>query len=996
MTQNYDSLPESTIDFPESKLQRLLNILQKVKSDLTGLELAEIIWLAVQMGETEQQQISTPTKAQKEEAPLPKKSSSETSPSDARAEETAEVYPYSSTPSSSTASITDTPIKVPAAPALRNTLALARAIRPLMQKIPSYTEQVLNETATVKRIVDENIWLPVLKPAPQKWLELGLVIEQSDSTIIWKQTIRELQEFLEYHGAFRDVRVWRLEMNGKKARLFPNINKNKQQRPRNPKEIIDPRGQRLILLVSDCVSSVWRDGSIYPLIRLWGSQGILTILQLFPERLWHRTALNQDIPVQLRALTPGAFNSQLKAEVQLDDELEEEELKDTIKVPVITLEAQSLATWSSVIAGFSSNTTAGFIFSPSLVDSEPSAFKLLEESITPEGRVSRFRATASKLARRLAGLIAGAPVSFPIVNLIQQTMLPQSNQVHVAEVFMSRLFKRVSSEKIEADYIYEFYGGVRELLLQSVPKSQTLLVIEKISEFLAQRRGLSSREFKALLVWSPDPQLRSFARLKTEILQQLEGNRGLPNDLENLEELLSQRKWKEIELLIRDDPGVLVQKLADFLYPLKSKHPDRYVREAAVDALGKIIEANITQEILLQTVEPIIQTLRKDEISQVRDAAKESLGKIYHKVKDQLNLPSPPPEVIQVDRTWRRENDREISRFYSEILSKRLPKVPLDKMKATELLTEFLSQSNDLDIRAAVARELGEQGSPTANGAVPELIKALDFNNKSSDRYLRQEAAITLGRLAPTTDIVDALNQANRQDVIKQVREAASQALEKIADLDNLPGKQAQRYLKLMHPDRLQKLEIDMESSIEILKHHSNDSNFSDEVVDLLIEAAEVLGSCQNTELIDDANNTLIKVLENENPNIVAAAADALGKIGNLQALKFLLGKLKKIERGDWIAREYIIRALGNLQSKLSEKNKDIDPKPVIDILIDKWRNDPISSVREEVEPALRKIYQITRHPIAYEALKRYPDYNKQNVENFYKKFFDDFPTPNK
>ncbi|NET17724.1 MAG: hypothetical protein F6K08_35320, partial [Okeania sp. SIO1H6] len=46
MTQNNDSRSDISL---EEKLQRLQNILEKVKSDLTGRELAEILWFAVQI-----------------------------------------------------------------------------------------------------------------------------------------------------------------------------------------------------------------------------------------------------------------------------------------------------------------------------------------------------------------------------------------------------------------------------------------------------------------------------------------------------------------------------------------------------------------------------------------------------------------------------------------------------------------------------------------------------------------------------------------------------------------------------------------------------------------------------------------------------------------------------------------------------------------------------------------------------------------------------------
>ncbi|WP_293153929.1 hypothetical protein [Okeania sp. SIO2C9] len=104
-------------------------------------------------------------------------------------------------------------------------------------------------------------------------------------------------------------------------------------------------------------------------------------------------------------------------------------------------------------------------------------------------------------------------------------VFPSSKQVHVAEVFMSGLLKRLSLEETEAEYIqYEFYDGVRELLLQSVPKSQTLLVKERVSEFVVQRLGLSVREFEArLLASSSDSELRPFARLNAQVLRQLGG-----------------------------------------------------------------------------------------------------------------------------------------------------------------------------------------------------------------------------------------------------------------------------------------------------------------------------------------------------------------------------------------------------------------------------------------------------------------------------------------
>ncbi|MBW4604125.1 MAG: hypothetical protein KME29_32285 [Calothrix sp. FI2-JRJ7] len=84
---------------------------------------------------------------------------------------------------------------------MRDSLALSRALRPLMRKIPSHTENILDEEATVRRIAEADIWAPVLKPAATRWLELALVVEQTSTTAVWKQTIIELQKLLKHHGA---------------------------------------------------------------------------------------------------------------------------------------------------------------------------------------------------------------------------------------------------------------------------------------------------------------------------------------------------------------------------------------------------------------------------------------------------------------------------------------------------------------------------------------------------------------------------------------------------------------------------------------------------------------------------------------------------------------------------------------------------------------------------------------------------------------------------
>jgi formylglycine-generating enzyme required for sulfatase activity len=530
-------------------IERSLAILQQAGFDFTARELADILWLAVHMERSLEQ---SPQELTKPATPQPDSSK----PVDTSKPEATQppvildqdptspvVLPPHPTEKPSTTDNTEAiPIKIPAAAALRNSLALGRALRPLMRKVPSSTEKILDEQATVQRFAEDEIGIPVLKSTPERWLELALVVEETSITEIWEQTIREFQQLLKYHGAFRDVRTWKLKSaetsTQTKIQLFAeNSTGFDNFTPHKPDILIDPKGRRLILLVSDCISPIWRKKLIYPVLELWGKRGLITILQLLPERFWERTALVDQIPVLVSACNAGVYNSQLIAQLWDEDDIDEfadknksEILKSLTSIPVITLEPEPLLIWSKVIAGQGNISTAGFKF-----NSHPEA-KTTTQSLLPTPQLSAlelvnlFRANASLQARRLAGLMAAVPVNISVVHQIQQTLLKQSTQIHVAEVFMSGLLKRLPSS--HTDYIaYEFVDGVRELLRDFVPPHQQLSVLDKISEFIRKRLGLSPREFEALLLTHDnnalEANIRPFAQLKAQVLRQLGGSYAL-------------------------------------------------------------------------------------------------------------------------------------------------------------------------------------------------------------------------------------------------------------------------------------------------------------------------------------------------------------------------------------------------------------------------------------------------------------------------------------
>ncbi|BBC26649.1 SAV_2336 N-terminal domain-related protein [Pseudanabaena sp. ABRG5-3] len=426
-------------------------------------------------------------------------------------------------------------LKIPDARSLQKPLELARSLRPLMRRVPSQVNTLLDEEATVRRIAEEKIWCPVLRPALEPWLDLALVIDDSASMLMWRHTIAELQHFLSSYGVFRDVRVWRLGTDkAEKVCIYAGATaSNRNGSPRSPSELIEANGRGLVLVVSDCIAPIWRNGAIASALQIWSRSGMVAILQMLPDWLWARTALGRGVAAQFSALAAGIPNYQLTTTTV--STWYDIDLATSIKIPVVTLEPEKFTAWAEMLAGKGGAWSAGIVFEPELFSVPEVAIELDGASeLDAEDRVQSFRLTASPIARRLAGLLAAAPViSLPIVRILQSKVLTQSQPVHVAEVFLGGLLKPLSeiTAKTNPNYVqYDFIEGVRDLLLESVPSSEIVNVVAVVSEYIAERLGISLEEFGAV-IRNPRQvqntklvsQTRPFAILTAQILKRLGG-----------------------------------------------------------------------------------------------------------------------------------------------------------------------------------------------------------------------------------------------------------------------------------------------------------------------------------------------------------------------------------------------------------------------------------------------------------------------------------------
>lgn len=287
--------------------------------------------------------------------------------------------------------------------------------------------------------------------------------------------------------------------------------------------------------MSDCVSSAWRSHPlkktksgqschIKSVLDLWAKNNPVTLLHLLPQHLWSRNALGAGIFVSLKSQAPGVANFQLKTE-EIPGWIEIDRQSQLI-LPIVTLEPKPLKQWAKVIAGSGQTPTAGVILDTPLLEIQAEIAAETTQTFTPEMRIKHFWATASLTARQLAGLMAAAPVSLPVVYMIQRQMLPESSPVHLAEVFMSGLLRRVESSNNRS---YDFIDGVRQRLIDATPISETETVLEQLTEFVAEKTGVALHDFTAFLAAdsSWDESIRQeiipFARITREVLQRLGG-----------------------------------------------------------------------------------------------------------------------------------------------------------------------------------------------------------------------------------------------------------------------------------------------------------------------------------------------------------------------------------------------------------------------------------------------------------------------------------------
>ncbi len=384
-----------------------------------------------------------------------------------------------------------TPVRVPAAPALPEPLALQRGLRPLQRyRAPVRpVPRTLDEHATAERAAESGLVLPVLRTDRRREARLLLLMDVSTSTVVWQQALDELRQVCARAGAFREVQVRYLH-EGPGGRPGCAAGPEPGAALHAPEQLSDPTGRRVTLLLSDCAGPMWRSGQVQRLLHRWATTAPVAVVQPLPQRMWLRTHLPARRGVLHRREGPAGS--------LLFRPDKEPVASGALPVPVLALRRESVEGWARLVSGDtgqSLSAAAGWVRADHPASAAP--VRAAQERSGAD-RVRTFWRPASSEARRLAVYLSAVPLYLPVMQLVQHAMLAGSGPDVLSEVLLSGLLRRREDADDPRAVRYEFLPGVATELRSRLSVDEVELLFKHCSEYVERKFGRSARNFPAL------------------------------------------------------------------------------------------------------------------------------------------------------------------------------------------------------------------------------------------------------------------------------------------------------------------------------------------------------------------------------------------------------------------------------------------------------------------------------------------------------------------
>ncbi|WP_338682450.1 tetratricopeptide repeat-containing serine/threonine-protein kinase [Streptomyces acidiscabies] len=462
----------------------MTKILAESGAELSHEELLDALWLAMRRGPTPLARATgvpeTPPAPVPQEPPAPTPRPTPTAAPPPPKEPARPITATDDTPKAPTATTPSPalPVRTPE-PRPTGQLHLGKALRPLRQRFPDRRRPELDLARTVAAIADTGIPETVTRPARTRWLSLALVIDDGVSMVLWQRLAADVRRLMERAGAFRDVRVYGLDTRA----AVPVLRTSPYRRGRSfsPKALCDPSGNTLVLVISDGVGSGWRDGGMRGVLDRWGRCGPVAIVHALPGRLWAGTGID---------VRPARVTSHRRGGPTHAWQVSDPDLPlglahfDSVPVPVLTPTPQAVGEWSRLLA--SPGGTALLPLWEGRTELVPTVVEV------PEGdAVLRFREAASVEAYRLAAHVAAvAPVTPPVMRLVQTALGEPVDAGHLMEVFLGGLMHEVdASERLPQHRRFDFSGEARRALLSAVSAGELLRTADVVARDIEDAVG---------------------------------------------------------------------------------------------------------------------------------------------------------------------------------------------------------------------------------------------------------------------------------------------------------------------------------------------------------------------------------------------------------------------------------------------------------------------------------------------------------------------------
>ena len=511
---------------PDGELRRCVQSVLALGQDLDGTSIAEALWLAATASaDVNQPAVSVsadPADARSNaEAPTDRSNPIVRRPGMPDQKETS---PQEPDVSSGIAGVMGRRVRVQHGNALPQALDLSRSLRPFKRRWPQGRRLQLDVDTTVRSYARTLQLLPEFRPAPERWFEVDIVVDDSPSMEVWGEVVSGLSTLLHQLGAFRNIRTWRLSLSGTVPALH-----NEGGQVSGTGELRAPGGRRLIIVVSDGSAPAWFQPEVWQMVRAWAGSTPTALISPLSTRLWGRTGLSLPA-VRVGPGSPGSANTQLPYVLPGALGIAEGHDEDWLPLPAATLSAHMLGRWARMLMKGDPRGCDALLIPARRHMPENRAGDADDNHVPGEQLADAFCRTASPLAARLAVLCAPfSAVSLPLLRFICDAIVRGASTGDLAEVMVGGLFLPPAYSPDGG--VLRFRRGVRERLGEILPESDAWQIYEALRQHIITSAGLSAT-FPAGI---PDPlgdislpaELLPFAAASREALEFLD---ALPED----------------------------------------------------------------------------------------------------------------------------------------------------------------------------------------------------------------------------------------------------------------------------------------------------------------------------------------------------------------------------------------------------------------------------------------------------------------------------------